>query len=121
MPDYALRGLSLIYLPFSNFSLLGLSGFAVLYGLDWIATIPPTLRLTMQNFGEARGPMIFGWIAAGHQIGAALAAWLAGYLRTLQGDYVDTFLLAGVTGLIAALLALLITPDAVAPAHAAAT
>jgi len=106
---YSVRGLALVYLPFSNFSLSSLSIFAVFYGLDWIATVPPTLRLTTEVFGEANAAVIFGWILAGHQLGAACAAFLAGYLRTVQGDYVVAFVLAGSTGIIAAAIALLIT------------
>jgi predicted MFS family arabinose efflux permease len=106
---YGIRGAALVYLPFSDFSLSGLSVFAVFYGLDWIATVPPTLRLTTEVFGESAAPVIFGWIMAGHQLGAACAAFMAGYLRTVQGDYVDAFVLAGSTGIIAAAIALLIT------------
>ncbi len=105
---YGARGLSLVYLPFSDFSLYGLSIFAVFYGLDWIATVPPTLRLATEAFGERDAPVVFGWIAAGHQIGAASAAVLAGTLRTVQGNYVEAFVLAGLTGVLAALLSLLI-------------
>ena len=105
---YGLRGLSLIYLPFSDFSLAGLSLFAVFYGLDWIATIPPTLRLANRIFGEAAAPVVFSWIAVGHQAGAASAAFLAGVLRTAQGDYVDAFFISGGTALFAALLSLLV-------------
>ena len=76
---YALRGLSLIYLPFSDFTFYGLSLFAVFYGLDWIATVPPTLRLTNAAFGDKAAPIVFGWIATGHQMGAASAAFLAGH------------------------------------------
>jgi predicted MFS family arabinose efflux permease len=108
---YSLRGAALVYLPFSNFSVTSLAIFAAFYGLDWIATVPPTLRLTTEVFGEASAAVIFGWVLAGHQLGAACAAFLAGYLRTVQGDYVDAFLLAGSTGIIAAAIALLITHD----------
>jgi predicted MFS family arabinose efflux permease len=106
---YSLRGAALVYLPYSDFSLTSLSVFAVFYGLDWIATVPPTLRLTTEAFGDVLAPVIFGWILAGHQLGAACAAFLAGYLRTVQGDYVDAFVLAGSSGIIAAAIALLIT------------
>ncbi len=105
---YALRGLSLIYLPFSDFSFYSLSFFVVFYGLDWIATVPPTVRLATETFGDRKGPMVFGWIAAGHQLGAASAAFLGGWLRTVQGNYFDAFMIAGATGVIAAALALLI-------------
>jgi sugar phosphate permease len=105
---YGLRGLSLIWLPHSDFTLYSLSIFSVFYGLDWIATVPPTLRLTNETFGDAAGPMAFGWVVAGHQIGAATAAMVAGSLRTIQGDYIQAFTIAGTTGLVAAVLALFI-------------
>lgn len=105
---YAIRGLSLIYLPFSDFSFYSLSIFVVFYGLDWIATVPPTVRLATEAFGDRKAPIVFGWIAAGHQLGAAFAAFLGGYLRTVQGNYFDAFMIAGVTGIVAAVIALLI-------------
>ena len=106
---YGLRGLSLVYLPFAfGFSFYGLPVFAVFYGLDWIATIPPTVRLTAQIFGAARGPVMFGWIAAAHQMGAAMAAFAAGALRTALGTYLQAFMAAGLMCLAAALLVLLI-------------
>jgi MFS family permease len=103
---YALRGLSLIALPFSNFDLASLSVFTVFYGLDWIATVPPTLRLTTDNFGERDAPVVFGWIFTGHQIGAATAAFGAGALRDLTGEYLIPFVIAGGFGVLAAFLAL---------------
>ncbi len=105
---YAVRGLSLMYLPYSGFSIASLTIFAVLYGLDWIATVPPTLRLTNEAFGDRSGPIVFGWIVAGHQVGAASAAFFAGLLRQMQGDYATAFLISGMTGIIAACIALLI-------------
>jgi predicted MFS family arabinose efflux permease len=117
---YSLRGAALVYLPYSNFSFTSLSVFAVFYGLDWIATVPPTLRLTTEAFGESAAAMVFGWILAGHQLGAACAAFMAGYLRTLQGDYVDAFVFAGSTGIIAAALALLIGRQGALGARASA-
>ena len=68
---YGLRGLSLIYLPGSSFSIYGLSLFGVFYGLDWVATVPPTVRLTAQAFGRERAGAAFGWIYAAHMAGAA--------------------------------------------------
>ena len=105
---YAVRGLSLMYLPYSGFSATSLTIFAVLYGLDWIATVPPTLRLTNEAFGDRSGPIVFGWILAGHQLGAAAAAFFGGMLRQMQGDYTTAFLIAGMTGIAAACIALLI-------------
>jgi len=92
---YGLRGLSLVYLVYSDFSFWQLTLFAVFYGLDWIATVPPTLRLTVDAFGDRDAPILFGWIAAGHQIGAATAAMGAGLLRTELDTYWHAFLLAG--------------------------
>jgi MFS family permease len=105
---YALRGISLIALPFLSFDLVSLSIFAVFYGLDWLATVPPTARLATEHFGEREGPIVFGWIAFGHQIGAATAAFGAGVLRDIQGSYLEAFVIAGATGLLAAAAALAI-------------
>lgn len=108
---YGLRGLSLIYLPFSfDISFYGLSLFAVFYGLDWIATVPPTVRLATQAFGAERGPIMFGWIAAAHQLGAALAAFAAGALRVALGTYLEAFMLSGLLCLAAAAMVLLLGP-----------
>jgi MFS family permease len=117
---YGLRGLSLIYLPFSDFSFYSLSIFSVFYGLDWIATVPPTLRLTTEVFGDRDAPVAFGWIAASHQLGAASAAFFAGYMRTVEGTYVDAFLIAGGTAIIAALLSLMVRGNRAGPTPALA-
>jgi MFS family permease len=104
---YGLRGLSLFFLPFAlGGSEAGLWVFAVWYGLDWIATVPPTLRLTTDAFGAERAPVMFGWIAAGHQVGAALTAFGAGWIRTTLGDYQLAFWGSGTLCLLAAALAL---------------
>ncbi|BCH14090.1 MULTISPECIES: MFS transporter [unclassified Mesorhizobium] len=108
---YAIRGLSLIYLPYSGFSSTSLIIFAVLYGLDWIATVPPTLRLSNEAFGDRSGPIVFGWIVAGHQVGAAAAAFFGGTMRELQGDYELAFLIAGMTAIAAACISLLINTN----------
>jgi sugar phosphate permease len=103
---YALRGLSLIFLPIAfNFNFYGLSIYAVFYGLDWVATVPPTVRLAGNVFGEENAALMFGWIAASHQIGAAAVAWLAGILRTQTGDYSIAFFTSGLLCLLAAVLA----------------
>ena len=73
--------MSLIWLPFSGFSLIGLSFFAILYGLDFIATVPPSVRLTAQTFGREQAPLVFGWIFAAHQLGAGMMAFGAGVSR----------------------------------------
>ena len=104
---YGLRGLSLFFLPFAlGGPQSGLWVFAVWYGLDWIATVPPTLRLTTDAFGPERAPIIFGWIGSGHQIGAALTAFTAGWIRTYAGDYQLAFWGSGALCLLAAALAL---------------
>ncbi len=103
---YSLRGLSLMALPFLEFNVVSLSIFAVFYGLDWLATVPPTVRLANEHFGEKNAPIVFGWIAVGHQTGAATAAFLGGLLRDLQGRYLEAFVLAGLLGLGAAVAAL---------------
>ena len=105
---YGLRGLSLLYLPYSDFSFYGLGLFTMFYGLDWIATVPPTVRLTVARFGVERGPLVYGWIGAGHQLGAAVAAFGAGVLRVQNNRYVEAFLLAGLACAVAAAMALLI-------------
>ena len=105
---YGVRGLSLIYLAYANFTFYGLSLFAVFYGLDWIATVPPTLKLANRAFGQDLAPIVFGWIAAGHQLGAATAAFMAGTLRTIEGRYLEALVLAGSAAIVAAVLSLLI-------------
>jgi sugar phosphate permease len=105
---YGLRGLSLLMLPFTDFSFYGLSLFAMFYGLDWIATVPPTVRLTAQRFGAERANLVFGWVFAGHQIGAAFAAFGAGLSRTLLATYLPAFFFAGALCVIAALIVLAI-------------
>lgn len=108
---YGLRGLSLLYLPFSDFSLYSLSIFAMFYGLDWVATVPPTVKLTAQRFGTERANVVFGWIFAGHQIGAASAALAGGLSRTIWQSYMPAFVAAGVLCLIGAGLVLLINRE----------
>ena len=80
---YTLRGLSLLFLPFTlQHGAEGLGWFAVFYGLDWIATVPPTVRLTSEAFGRENTGVIYGWIGASHQLGASMAAFGAGAIRT---------------------------------------
>ncbi len=100
---YGLRGLSLFALP------AALAGpeparwaFAAFYGLDWVATVPPTARLTADAFGKERMGIMFGWIVAAHQLGAATAAWGAGTVRSEWGGYHPAFVAAGALCLIAA-------------------
>jgi predicted MFS family arabinose efflux permease len=100
---YLLRGLSLLYLPFSDFTIVGLTIFALFYGLDWIATVPPTVKLTAERFGDGNANIVFGWIFAGHQLGAASAAYGAGLSRTVYDTYLPAFFVAGVLCILAAL------------------
>lgn len=101
---YTLRGLSLLYLPFTlQDGAQGLGWFAVFYGLDWIATVPPTVRLTAEAFGRENTGVIYGWIGASHQLGASLAAFGAGASRVALGDYRTAFWTAGVLCLLAGL------------------
>jgi MFS family permease len=106
---YGLRGLSLLYLPFTDFTFYGLSLFAMFYGLDWIATVPPTVKLTADKFGREKAGIVFGWIFAGHQIGAATAAFGAGLTRTEFSTYLPAFFVAGGLCIIAALAVLTVS------------
>jgi len=120
---YGLRGISLIFLPFSSFDAMSLTIFAVFYGLDWIATVPPTVRLAADLFGKQKAAIIFGWLLAIHQIGGAIAAFGAGFMRTALESYLQAFIVSGVACLVAAMLALMIqrarrTPAAPVPAAA---
>jgi predicted MFS family arabinose efflux permease len=92
----------LLALPFLDFGPGSLFLFAVFYGLDWIATVPPTVKLANLTFGERDAPIVFGWVMVGHQLGAATAAFGAGAIRTLTGTYTPAFLIAGAFGLAAA-------------------
>ena len=109
---YGLRGLSLLYLPSSTFSLFGLSLFALFYGLDWIATVPPTVKLAASAFGREKAGLVFGWVFAAHQIGAAVAAFGAGFTRAELSTYLPAFYAAGAACLVAALLAISIRKGA---------
>jgi MFS family permease len=104
---YAVRGLSLLALPFLDFSPASLAVFAIFFGLDWIATVPPTVKLANQAFGQRDAPIVFGWILVGHQAGAASAAFGAGLIREASGSYLPAFLVAGVLALVAAVLVIL--------------
>ena len=79
-----------------------------------------SIRLATEAFGDRKAPIVFGWIAAGHQLGAAFAAFLGGYLRTVEGSYFDAFMIAGMTGLAAAVIALLIARPTVLAGKATA-
>ncbi|WP_440981688.1 MFS transporter [Shinella sumterensis] len=105
---YGLRGLSLLYLSISGFSFVELSVFAVFYGLDWVATVPPTVKLAAENFGREKAGLVFGWVFAGHQLGAATAAFGAGYLKSDFNTYMPALQIAGLMCILAALSVMLL-------------
>jgi sugar phosphate permease len=99
---YSLRGLSLLFLPMTLLEGgAGLGVFAMFYGLDWVATVPPTVKLTTEAFGKENTGVIYGWIGASHQLGASMAAFGAGAIRTEFGEYRLAFVIAGVLCLMA--------------------
>jgi sugar phosphate permease len=108
---YGFRGLALLFVP----ALLGpdihpnLFVFIVFYGLDWVATVPPTIALCRRHFGVARSGVVFGWVFASHMVGAGVAASYAGWVRTSTGDYFTAWLTAGGLCLFAALACLAIS------------
>ncbi|MHB9092474.1 MAG: MFS transporter, partial [Chloroflexota bacterium] len=102
---YFFRALSLFALPFLG-DATGLAAFAVVFGLDYIATVPPTATLVADVFGRRNVGAVFGWVFFAHQMGAALAASLGGLARDTLGDYGAAFLAAGVLAVIASLLSL---------------
>ncbi len=113
---YTLRGISLLFLPATlEGGAAGLGLFAVFYGLDWIATVPPTVRLTTEAFGRENTGVVYGWIGASHQLGASIAAFGAGAIRTQLGDYNLAFWIAGVLCVLAGLSFLTIGKRALAP------
>ena len=101
---YMFRGLSLIYLPFSNLDFYSLTIWAVFFGLDFIATVPPTVKLASKYFGTIQGPVIFGWIFSAHQFGAAFAAYGAGLARDSLLTYLPVFIWAGIACFVATVL-----------------
>ncbi len=103
---YGLRGLSLIFLSLTGFGVLAISTFAVFYGMDWVATVPPTVKIAAEKFGREKAGMTFGWIFTGHQLGAATAAWGAGAIRTDFATYMPALQIAGTLCMVAALAVL---------------
>jgi len=116
---YSLRGLSLLLLPMIN-TPAGLAFFAILFGLDYIATVPPTTALVADKFGRKNVGVVYGWVFCSHQIGAAMATWLGGIARDTFGNYGLAFLVAGVIAVLAGLLALRINRQSALDAVAAA-
>ena len=104
---YGLRGIALLFLPTAfDLSAYGLPLFARFYGLDWIATVPPTVRLTTEAVGVRDAPIAFGWIVASHQIGAGVGALGAGVIRTSLTTYTPAWIVAGAICLLAAVVVL---------------
>ena len=104
---YGLRGIALIFLPHAfGLSYFGLPVFAIFYGLDWIATVPPTVRLANDVFGRAAAPVVFGWVVVGHQLGAASATMLAGLMRNSLGSYTASSMIMGAACIVAAVMVL---------------
>lgn len=118
---YGLRGVALIFLPYAfGLQYYGLTIFAIFYGLDWIATVPPTVRLANDVFGRLAAPVVFGWIVAGHQLGAATATSVAGYMRSTLGNYTLSSILMGVACIIGAFMVLRIKGHSATPVTATA-
>ena len=118
---YTLRGVSLLFLPATlEQGGSALAWFAVFYGLDWIATVPPTVRLTSEAFGRENTGVIYGWIGASHQLGASLAAFGAGAIRTTLGTYELAFWIASALCIVARASFLTVGPRAFSSAPPAA-
>ena len=101
---FALRGVSLMLLPYSGFDMVSLTAFAIFNGVEWVATVPPIVKLLNEVFGKERAPVLVSWVYALHQVGSAMAAMGAGVLREVSGSYLPAFLAAGVACLLAAWL-----------------
>ena len=117
---YGLRGLSLIWLPFSSFDLYAMSIWAVFFGLDFVATVPPTVKLSAQHFGATKAPIVFGWVFAAHQLGGAMAAFAAGVTRATWASYMPAFLAIGLICLLATLAMFAVRDIRLQPARVAA-
>ncbi|WP_430334479.1 MFS transporter [Rhodococcus sp. ACT016] len=113
---YLLRGVSLVFLPilFAETVHPPMIAFIIFYGLDWVATVPPTVALCRKYFG-ADSPIVFGWVLASHQIGAGVVAFLAGLVRDRFGGYDAAFFIAGALCAIAAVMSLAIVGRSAAP------
>jgi predicted MFS family arabinose efflux permease len=104
---YTFRGVSLLFLPFVH-DTMTIGAFAILFGLDYIATVPPTVALAADRFGAHNVGVVYGWVFAAHMLGAAIAAWVAGVVRESVGDYAAAFVAAGWIAIVAGFAALMI-------------
>ena len=111
---YVFRGVSLLYLPVLH-DQLDMVAFSVLFGLDYIATVPPTVALTADVFGRRNVGIVYGWVFAAHMIGAAILAWVAGVIRDTAGDYAVAYVTAGVLAVMAGVAALTLRRTGRAP------
>ncbi|WP_308258600.1 MFS transporter [Saccharothrix obliqua] len=104
---YLLRGASLLVLPqlFQDSVHPSMLVFIIFYGLDWVATVPPTVALCREVFGLS-APVVFGWVFASHQLGAAFAATAAGLVRDQFGNYAPAWYVAGALSISAAFLSM---------------
>ncbi len=107
---YLLRGCCLMLLPFIE-SVEYLMLFSVVYGLNWLSTVPATSALAADLFGKENIGVVFGWIFFAHQLGAAIAAYGASYLYALSGNYLLVFMLAGGFAMLASVIVLCIKTD----------
>jgi sugar phosphate permease len=105
---YGFRGLSLAALPFI-LEIRGMFIFSIIYGLDWVATVPPTVNLTVKHFGRGSLGLLYGWIFCSHMIGAGIASYAGGFFRDRLGDYHLIFISAALMGIIASALSLSIS------------
>jgi sugar phosphate permease len=107
---YSLRGLSLLVVPWLLADVVhaSLFVFIIFYGLDWVATVPPTVALCREHFGIEKAGVVFGWVFASHMVGAGVAASYAGWIRQGTGDYFAAWMTAGGLCLAAAVSVLLI-------------
>ncbi len=108
---YGMRAISLVALPFI-YDMNNMLVFALVYGLDWVATVPPTVNLTAQRFGRKSLGAIYGWIYCSHMIGAGIASYAGGFFRETLGDYHLVFASAAILGLMATAMSLSISISA---------
>lgn len=111
---YGFRAVSLAALPFV-IEMRGMLIFSIIYGLDWVATVPPTVNLTAQRFGRRSVGLLYGWIFCSHMVGAGIASYAGGFFRDWLGDYHLIFVSAAALGFVAALLSLSISTSGKPP------